>query len=158
MTAEYRVLTDREFDLLWDRNQAADPQEPMWPVWRQRFRQRIESGQAISFGVILDGDPVGEGTLELNTGKDPRLCDGKNNAYLAALRIRKEFEGQGHISRLVKTMENHARNLGFSAITIGVEEAEARNRAIYAHWGYVNLLFAIREDGEQVLYYGKNLK
>ena len=122
MTAEYRVLTDREFDLLWDRNQAADPQEPMWPVWRQRFRQRIESGQAISFGVILDGDPVGEGTLELNTGKDPRLCDGKNNAYLAALRIRKEFEGQGHISRLVKTMENHARNLGFSAITIGVEE------------------------------------
>lgn len=157
MIAEYRIITDREFDLLWDRNMAADPEETMWPIWRARFRERIAKGQAITFGVILDGDPVGEGTLELCTGKDPRLCDGVDNVYLAALRIRKEFEGQGHISRLVKTMENHARDLGFSAITIGVEEAEARNRAIYAHWGYVNHLFTVTEGDEQVLYYGKPL-
>ena len=153
MKAEYRILTDTEFDLLWDRNEAADPEEPMWPVWRQRFRERIHKGQAITFGVILDWDLVGEGTLELETSKDPRLCNGRDTAYLSALRIRPEFEGQGHISRLVRVMEDHARSLGFTTLTIGVEEWEERNRAIYRHWGYVNLV--MRED--RVLYYSKKL-
>ena len=157
MTARYRIATDADFNTLWDRNIAENPEEPMWPVWRQRFRDRIDLGQAITFCVVIDGDPVGEGTLELNTGKDPRLCDGKTNAYLAALRIRKEFEGQSHISRLVHQMEDHARNLGFRRVTIGVEESEARNRAIYSHWGYVSPVMDIFEDGEHVLYYAKEL-
>ena len=154
MTAEYRIITDREFDLLWDRNEQSDPGEPLWPIWRQRFRQRIDLGQAVTFGVILEGDPVGEGTLELNTGKDSRLCNGKDTAYLAALRIRKEFEGLGHISRLVRVMENHGKILGFSRLTIGVEEENLRNRAIYRHWGFREFLF--REEG--VLYYAKDIK
>ena len=157
MNAEYRIATRQDFDTLWDRNMAEDPGEPMWPVWRERFRQRIDLGQAITFCVVIDGDPVGEGTLELNTGKDSRLCDGRENAYLAALRIRKEFEGQGHISRLVRMMEDHGKKLGFRRITIGVEEQETRNRAIYEHWGYVNLIMEVQEDGEHVLYYTKEL-
>ena len=152
--AEYRPVTRAEFDLLWDRNIGENPGEPMWPVWRQRFRQRIDLGRAITFGVILEGDPVGEGTLELDTGKDPRLCDGKTTAYLSALRIRKEFEGRGHISRLVKAMEDHARSLGYTTLTIGVGAEEVRNRAIYRHWGFDWLLFA----QEQVLYYAKIIK
>ena len=157
MSAAYRVATRSDFDALWDRNEAENPDEPMWPVWRQRFRERIDKGLAITFCVVIDGDPVGEGTLELNTGKDKRLCDGRTNAYLAALRIRKEFEGMGHIFRLVSMMEDHARKLGFRRVTIGVEETEARNREIYAHWGYVNLVMEENQDGERVLYYGKKL-
>ena len=154
---EYRIATEAEFHALWDRNMQLDPEEPMWPIWRQRFRSRIDLGQAITFAVVIDGEPVGEGTLELNTGKDPRLCDGRTNVYLAALRIRPEFEGQGHISRLVRTMETHARNLGFQRITIGVEENAARNRGIYTHWGYVTPVMEITEDGEKVLYFAKEL-
>ena len=154
MTLQYRIATREDFDILWDRNIRENPEEPMWPIWRDRFRQRIKEGQAITFCVVIDGDPVGEGTLELSTCKDPRLCDGKSNAYVAALRIRKEFEGQGHISRLVRAMENHAKDLGFSRLTIGVEEEEARNRAIYRHWGFDRLLF--REN--EILYYGKDIK
>ncbi len=157
MIAAYRIATDADFNTLWDRNMAEDPGEPMWPIWRARFRQRIDLGQAITFCVVIDGDPVGEGTLELNTGKDPRLCDGRENAYLAALRIRKEFEGQGHISNLVRMIEDHARKLGFRRITIGVEEQESRNRAIYTHWGYVAPVMDIYEDGEHILYYRKEL-
>ena len=157
MSVEYRIATRADFDALWDRNIAENPEETMWPVWRQRFRQRIDLGQAITFCVVIDGEPVGEGTLELNTGKDKRLCDGRENAYLAALRIRKEFEGQGHISRLVRMMEDHAKELGFQRITIGVEETEERNRAIYEHWGYVKLVMEVQEDGERVLYYAKAL-
>jgi GNAT superfamily N-acetyltransferase len=154
---EYRIITDAEFDLLWDRNIAADPQEPMWPVWRQRFRERIDRGQAITFGVILDGDPVGEGTLEMNTGKDPRLCNGCDTAYLSALRICTAHEGQGHISRLVQTIEDHARNLGFTRMTIGAEASEARNLGIYLHWGYTEFVMSEGEDRELTLYYAKKL-
>ena len=154
---QYRPVTEQEFDILRDRNIGENPGEPMWPIWRQRFRQRIHLGQAITFGIILDGEPVGEGTLELDTGKDPRLCDGKTTAYLSALRICKEYEGQGHVSRLVKAMEAHARNLGYTTLTIGVEESEVRNRAIYRHWGYVNRVMTETQDGEQVLYFAKEL-
>lgn len=155
--AEYRILTDAEFKYLWDRNEAADPEEPMWPVWRARFEERIARGQAICFGVILDGNPVGEGTLELSTSKDPRLCNGKDTAYLAALRIYREYEGQGHISRLVKTMEDHARRLGYTALTIGVELKQSRNLAIYSHWGYTDPVFQQIQDGETVAYFRKRL-
>ena len=103
------------------------------------------------------GAPNGSDFLEMDTGKDPRLCNGKDTAYLAALRIYKEHEGKGHISRLVKTMENHARSLGYTAMTIGVEEAEMRNRAIYTHWDYVNLIMEEDQEGEKVLYYRKQL-
>ena len=157
MNAEYRIATRADFDALWDRNIAENPDEPMWPVWRERFRSRIDRGQAITFAVVIHGAPVGEGTLELNTGKDPRLCDGKNSAYLAALRICPEFEGQGHISRLVRRIEDHARNLGFENLTIGVAAQEERNRAIYAHWNYVNLIMEKSEEGEHILYYAKKL-
>ena len=156
MTAQYRIATRRDFDALWDRNTAENPGEAMWPIWRQRFRDRIDQGQAVSFCVVIDGEPVGEGTLELDTGKDPRLCDGKTTAYLSALRIRSEFEGQGHISRLVRMMEAHARDLGFRQLTIGVEAREVRNRALYRHWGFDRFLFS--EDAGQVLYYAKDIK
>jgi GNAT superfamily N-acetyltransferase len=157
LRAEYRIITDAEFDLLWDRNIAADPHEPMWPIWRQRFRERIDKGQAITFGVILDGDPVGEGTLEMRTGKDPRLCNGCDTAYLSALRIYKAHEGQGHISRLVKTIEDHARDLGFTRMTIGAEASDARNLGIYLHWGYTEFVMSEGEDRELTLYYAKKL-
>jgi len=157
LKAEYRILTDAEFDLLWDRNITANPDEPMWPIWRQRFRERIDEGQAISFGVILEGDPVGEGTLELNTGKNPRLCNGTDTAYLAALRIYPEHERQGHISKLVKIMEAHAKNLGFSRLTIGVEAAETRNLGIYLHWGYDKFIMSEGDGIELTLYYAKTL-
>lgn len=154
---EYRIATREEFDTLWNRNIAENPDEPMWPIWRERFRNRIDLGQAITFAVVIDGDPVGEGTLEMNTGKDPRLCNGKDTAYLAALRIYKEYEGQGHISKLVRAMETHAASLGYERMTIGVEAAETRNLAIYLHWGYDKFIMSEMDGDELVLYYGKDI-
>lgn len=154
---EYRIATREEFDLLWDRNIAANPGEPMWPIWRQRFRERIDKGQAVTFAVVVDGNPVGEGTLEMDTGKDPRLCNGRDTAYLAALRIYKEYEGQGHISALVRQMERYASQRGFTRLTIGVEAAETRNLGIYLHWGYNQFLMADGEGEELTLFYGKDI-
>ena len=54
-------------------------------------------------------------------------------------------------------MEQYARDLGYTRITIGVEAKEARNLAIYLHWGYTDYICHEFDGGELVLYYGKNL-
>ena len=73
----------------------------------------------------------------------------------------KEYEGQGHISKLVKLIEQYARDAGYKTMTIGVEAVEARNLAIYLHWGYTEFVHSEVElefDHEAlILYYAKNL-
>lgn len=89
------------------------------------------------------------------------LADGKTVTNLNALRIEQAYEGQGQISKLVKLMEQYARDHGYTFITIGVDECEARNRAIYTHWGYTELILTEIEpdlEEEKVLYYRKPLR
>ena len=76
---------------------------------------------------------------------------------MTALRIRKEFEGNGYVSGLMRFMEDAAREMGYTSLSIGVEAAETRNLAIYLHWGYDKLLTAEFDGGELVLFYAKTL-
>lgn len=94
------------------------------------------SGKSKSFLVSLDGEPVGEGTLLFDPecrAIDGRtlLADGRTTANINALRIEKAYEGQGHLSRLVKLMEKHAGEAGYQRLTIGVEAHMTRNLGIY---------------------------
>lgn len=86
------------------------------------------------------------------------MADNRHTANINALRIRKRYEGQGHISALVRLMEEYAGSLGYNRLTIGVEARETRNLAIYLHWGFTELVRTKQEDGELVLYYAKNLE
>ena len=120
------------------------------------------SGAAVTFVVTDNGDPVGEGTLLLSP--DCRairgrtcLCNGTSTANINALRIRTEYEGQGHISGLMREMEAYAKSIGTSRLTIGVEAAESRNLGIYLHWGFDRFLMHEIEDDTLVLYYGKDI-
>ena len=162
MTALYRKATRADLEALWAGSIAENPGDPRYPRWRDQFIADNESGAAATFAVVIDDVPVGEGTLLFSPdcrAVRGRLClaDGRSTANINALRIRPEWEGRGHISRLVRLMESSARDMGFDRITIGVEETEERNRAIYAHWNYVNLILEETEDGTQVLYYAKVL-
>lgn len=162
MTTEYRKATAADLEALWDRSIAENPGDERYPRWKEQFIRDNESGAASTFAVIIDGEPVGEGTLLFSPvcrairGRT-KLADGKTTANINALRIRKEHEGRGHISALVKQMERYAVEQGYSRLTIGVEASEARNRAIYTHWNYVNLVLEETEDEEYVLYYAKEL-
>jgi GNAT superfamily N-acetyltransferase len=77
------------------------------------------------------------------------------------LRMDKQYEGKGHMSKLVKAMEKYAKDHGYKTAIIGVEPKETRNLAIYLHWGYdtfVNLTISdIKEEEGLVLYYSKSL-
>lgn len=160
---DYRKATMEDLEQIWNRSIRHNPDDPRYLRWKQEFIANNISGAAATFVICIDGDCVGEGTLLLSP--DCRavqgrtcLCDGETCANINALRIRKEFEGRGHISRLVNEMESYARSIGLSQITIGVEAAEARNLAIYLHWGFTEFLMHEEEDGTLVLYYGKDLR
>lgn len=147
---------------IWDRDIRQSGNSPKVIAWKDEFIENNRAGRCKTYMVLYDGEPVGQGTLLLSPacgGVHGRLAlaDGEAIANINALRIDKAHEGRGHISRLVRLMERDAKAMGFRALTIGVEAREARNLAIYLHWGYDRLVLHEVEDGELVLYYEKTL-
>lgn len=159
---EIRKATLEDLEAIWDRNIRENPGDGAWIRWKKQFIGYNQTGMGTTFVVLCDGEPVGEGTLlhspECKAIRGRlELADGKSASNINALRIFKEHEGKGWISRLVKLMEDHARDKGCRTVTIGVEAAQTRNLGIYLHWGYDHFLFSEEEDGELVLYYAKDL-
>ena len=135
----YRKATGDDLERIWDMNIRHNPDDSRWARWKEQYIGYNLSGAAVTF-VILDGDfPVGEVTLILSPeckavkGR-PCLADGGKTGNVNALRIRKEYEGRGYVSGLMRYMEAYAAEAGLDRLTIGVEAAEARNLAIYLHW------------------------
>lgn len=159
---EYRAATPEDLERIWAMNIADHPGDERWVRWKDQLIGYNRNGEGITFVTVLNGRPVGEGTLLISPEcKAVRnvsgLADGKRIVNLNGLRIRKEFEGQGHISKMVKAMENWAREHGFSTITIGVEANQPRNLGIYLHWGYTEFIGHEFEGDDLILYYGKSL-
>ena len=147
---------------LWEKDIAANPGDARWLAWAAVYTADNESGHCKTFAVLYNGEPVGQGTLLFSpdcgaVGGRRILADGEKTANINALRIEKAHEGKGHISKLVKVMEQYAAGAGYTTLTIGVEESEKRNAAIYRHWGYAALIDCPQTGGEKVLYYTKIL-
>lgn len=161
--AEYRIATLKDLEEIWDMNIADNPNDKRWLRWKEKYISYYLEKKAVTFVVVVDGKLVGEGTLLLNPECDAVkgkhcLADGKTIANVNALRIRKEHEGQGHISKMIKLMEEFAINNGIETLTIGVEAKETRNLAIYLHWGFNSFIFNETEENELILYFKKELK
>ena len=157
-----RRATPEDLEQIWAKNIAENPEEPAWIRWREEYIGYNRNGDAVTFVVVCDGVPVGEGTLLFSPDCSAirgrtNLADGNHITNVNALRIEKEHEGQGHISRMVRMMEVYAKEHGYDTITIGVEAAETRNLAIYLHWNYTDFVMSEMEDDTLVLYYGKEL-
>ena len=159
----YRKATLEDLNRVWDYNMAMNPDEPRMQRWRDSYIQRNVENRAATYVAVIDGEPVGEVTLDYfgeaygNPEIRKYLADGSKTGYLTALRIRKEFEGKGYVSGLMKFVEQDAARMGFSTLTIGVEAAETRNLAMYLHWGYNRFLTSELDCGELVLFYAKEL-
>ncbi len=162
MTFAYVPATEKKLTEIWDRTIASNPGDERWVEWKQNALEDNASGRSLTFLVLADDRPVGEGTLLFSEecGAVAHLSDvvvaGKVT-NINGLRIEKAFEGEGHISKLVREMEKYALEHGYERITIGVEAAETRNIAIYLHWGYTEFITHEMEDGQPILYYGKPL-
>ena len=159
---EYRKATAKDLEIIWDYQIETNPDEPAWVRWKKQFIDDNRSGAAATFVSVVDGVPVGEGTLLFSPDCKAirgrlELADGKTVTNINALRIREAYEGKGYISALVKFMESYAREQGYSRITIGAEAVHARNLGIYLHWGYDKFIMSEGEGEELTLYYGKTL-
>ncbi len=158
----YGVANDRDLETLWNRNIEKNIGDERWKRWKEEYIGYHHSDMAKTFVVRCDGVAVGEGTLLLSPvckairGRET-LADGVSIANVNALRIMGAFERQGHISKMMRVLEDAARRMGILELTIGVEAEETRNLAIYLHWGYDRLVHFEVEDGALVLYYAKKL-
>lgn len=159
----YRKATPKDLEQIWDMNIEDNPNDERWIKWKEKYIQYNTEKKAVTFVIVYGEKPIGEGTLLLSPECDAVkgmtcLANGKDIANINALRIRKEFEGNGHISALIRLMEKYALESGISVLTIGVEERETRTHAIYQHFGYDEFIMSKEEDGEIVLYYKKQIK
>lgn len=163
MDYEYVPATEELLKIIWEKNIKANKYDDRWIKWREEAIANNSCGKAKSFLVLFCGEPVGEGTLlfaddcSAINGRTV-LADGKETANINALRIEKEHEGKGHISKLVDLMERYALECGYKKLTIGVEAKESRNLAIYLHWNYNEFVHSETEDDSLVLYYAKSIQ
>lgn len=162
MNFVYRKASLTDLEKIWDKNIKAHKGDKRWIKWKNEMIENNRNSKAATFVIICDYEPIGEGTLLLSPKcrairNRKKLCNGKETANLNALRIQKEYENKGHISKLVKEIEKYALLSGYSYLTIGVEAKETRNLAIYLHWGYNEFIMSAKEAGELVLYLRKKL-
>lgn len=158
----YRKATIDDLEKIWNMDIKNNPGEDCWIKWKDQYIDYNKKGEASTFVVLDDDKPVGQITvlfsINCSAVKDrPMLCDGKIIANMNAFRIEKEYEGQGHISKLVKMAEKYAKEKGVKYLTIGSEAKESRNLAIYLHFGYKEFVTHMIEDGELILFYKKEI-
>lgn len=158
----YRIANESDLEKIWTKDIAKNPDEECWIKWKQQYINYNKEGKATTFVVLNDNEPIGQITVLFSTDcsavkNRPLLCDGKRIANMNAFRIEKQYEGQGHISKLVKMAEQYARSKGFTFLTIGSEAKESRNLSIYLHFGYTKFITSFVEDNELILFYGKEI-
>ena len=158
----YRQATIEDLEKIWDKDIEQNKGEDCYILWKQQYMEYNETGKATTFVVLDEDEPIGQITVlfspECSAVKNrPLLCNGKTRANMNAFRIDKKYEGQGHISKLVKMAEKYAKDKGITYLTIGSEAKESRNLAIYLHFGYKEFITSLIEDGELILFYGKSI-
>ena len=162
MIVIYRLATPQDLELIWNKNIEENLEDIRWVQWKEEYIHYNKNGMAQTYVVVCDEEPVGECTLILSPECNAvrgrlELADGKTVANINALRIAKEYEGQGHISKLMAYVEEAAKVQNIRALTIGVEAKETRNLGIYLHWGYDKFIMSETEEEEPVLYYRKEI-
>ena len=159
------MATENDLVKVWDKDILKNNNSETWKRWKREYINYNKNEELKTF-VAVDGDDVIaqisvvlKSTVKAVQGK-PYLCNDET-VNMNAFRCDKEYEGQGHISKLVKMGEAYAKSLGKKYATIGAEATIPRNLSIYFHFGYTEFITVKEEidDGEKevVLYYRKKL-
>lgn len=162
----YRKATREDLEKIWDKDIAKHPNDDRYVKWKDRYIKDNEQCKCATFVVLHNESPIGQITVLYSpecgsVAAKPLLCNGIDTANMNAFRIEKEYEGQGHISKLVKMAEEYSKSLGIKYMTIGSEAKESRNLGIYLHFGYNQFImheFYVEDDEEiLIVYYKKEL-
>jgi GNAT superfamily N-acetyltransferase len=157
---DYRVATSQDLEQIWNYSIKANAGDIRWVNWKTAAMADNANGKSKTFVVVKDNVPIGGMTFTAEQAHAlvGKIVHTKDVGYLYALRIMKQYEGQGHISKLFKMVQKHAKSIGMKALIIGCEAKETRNLAIYLHWGFNEFIESEidhEENDALVLYYKK---
>lgn len=101
--------------------------------------QSIEQGEIDIFGLFKGSKLIGELHVMYQSEEADKVIPGKR-AYLYAFRIHKSYQGKGLGKYLLGyAIERLAEN-GYSELTVGVEDDNARAIHIYKQFGFDELI------------------
>ena len=136
-----------------------------WIIWRKEALANAREGKAIPYYGFLDGEMICEATAMIcpDAAQNSEGLIGAHTAYLSAFRTNEPFRGKGYFSGLFAFMLDDLRSRGFSSVTVGVETGDAKNKAIYRHYGFTRYIKTETEkypDGTVICveYYAKDIK
>lgn len=161
----YRIATIEDLEQVWNKDIKRHPDDNRWAIWKIEYIEYNKNNEAKTFVAVNEnGKVISQLTLVLKENvKDVKgkrkLCDGKSIANFNAFRTDKKYQGQGHISRLVRLAEDWAIKNSIKKITIGVEASNSKNISIYFHLGFTEFVMYEfdEEENELILYYSKDL-
>lgn len=127
--------------------------------------ERIDSGRVISYYGLLDDKIICEANAVIlpPTNDNSNILFENNSAYLYNFKTTYEYQGKGYFSKLFKFLIEDLKKRGYEKVTLGIEDGEIKNKEIYSHYGFNELLK--KENYEypngkvvEVEYYRKSLK
>lgn len=160
-----KIPTLEEMNIKWDYEIEQNKEhQSNWIIWKKQFMENAFQEYIIPYYGFLNGKIICEATAIIEPSKVQNkegLVDNKT-AYLSAFRTNKEYQGKGYFSILFQYMLKDLKRRGYTKVTLGVEPTETKNKQIYEHYGFHELIKTAQEkypDGTliDVEYYGKNL-
>ena len=160
-----KVASPDEMERKWDYeiSRNADDREN-WTIWKEEALANLREGKAIPYYGIRDGNIICEATaiIDPDSAQNSEGLIDDHTAYLCAFRTNEPFRGKGYFSVLFRFMLNDLRDRGYTRVTLGVEPADAENKAIYTHYGFTGYIKTETERYPdettiRVEYYAKDL-
>ncbi len=165
-----RVAASDEVKKRWEKLVMRNPHDAAWKEWAVKFEEGVKRGGRICFYGFLRGTVIAEATAAVKCGelKYPEGLVDDKTAYLMAFRTDKEYRGKGYFSKLYRFAEKYLADMGFSRLTIGVEDGDIINSERYKKWGFAEYVKCVTEfdppakEGAEpqkvvIKYYAKNL-
>lgn len=102
---------------------------------QEDYIKGIEAGTQEFLVVEYEGVVIGELHIYWDK-KDKEEANGKDRAYLSALRIHPDYRGQGLGTKLMQAALQRIKENGYSEATIGAYEKEHKLQELYKKWGF----------------------
>ncbi len=154
----YKIANVEELNLIWDSDIKSHPDDDRYIRWKEQFIRNNVLGNCITFLAIDGIQPIGQATLLFKPDTDifnnNDFCS-VGFGYVMGVRIDKKYEGQGHVSKLFKLIEEKAIELGLTDLIIGAEWIYPRTVSIYKHFGFDNHVG--QDKKEKVLWLHKRI-
>ncbi|MGN0542841.1 MAG: GNAT family N-acetyltransferase [Acutalibacteraceae bacterium] len=107
--------------------------------------RNIENGTIDIFALFDRNKIIGELRVKYICD-DNRFSEKGKRAYLFAFRIHKDYQGRGFGKMLLETVLAELKLQGYSEVTVGVEDDNARARYIYKKYGFITRVARIKEN------------